>query len=324
LSDAAAALEVFAVAPHALGGVRLRCGAGPERDAWLDALRRLLPPSMPWRRLPVHIRDDALLGGLDLAATLAGGKPVAQRGLLAQAEGGIVIAAMAERMGVALAARLCAAQDDEARIAVVALDEGSADDERPPPALLDRLALSVASDVALLNVDAQRVALARERWSTVRASDELIEALVAAAAALGVASARASWQALCVARIAAALDGRGEVQADDAALAARLVLAPRATQVPQGDEASEPEPAPPEGGDSASQDNEDKQSPDVDRPLDDRVIAAAQAAIPPGLLALLAAGRAPGPRRGDAGRMGQIAASRQRGRVVGAAARGHG
>jgi magnesium chelatase subunit D len=317
LSDPSAALEVFAVAPHALGGVRVRCGAGPEREAWLDALRRLLPVAMPWRRLPVHIRDDALQGGLDLAATLASGKAVAQRGLLAQAEGGIVVAAMAERMSVALAARLCAVLDDQARIAVVALDEGRDDDEAPPPALLDRLALWVAPDSSALTVDTSRVMQARERWQAVRASDELIEALVAAAAALGVASSRASWQALCVARIAAALDGRSDVQPEDAALAARLVLAPRATRAPQASDESAPEPPPPDNSNDTSQE-EDDDNADTDRPLDDRVIAAALAAIPPGLLALLAAGRTPGPRRGDAGRMGQITASRQRGRVIGA------
>ncbi len=305
------------MAPHALGGVRLRCGAGPERDAWLDALRSLLPAATPWRRLPVQTRDDALLGGLDLAATLAGGKPVAQRGLLAQADGGIVVGAMAERMSVALAARLCAALDDGARIAVIALDEGAADDEAPPPALLDRLALFVVPDAAAPSVDGQCVHAAQERWREVSASDELIEALVAAAAALGVASSRASWQALCVARIAAALDGRREVQAEDAALAARLVLAPRATRAPQASEEPAPEPPPPPDANDDAQ-SEDDQSADSDRPLDDRVIAAALAAIPPGLLALLAAGRTTGPRRGDAGRMGQNTASRQRGRVIGA------
>jgi magnesium chelatase subunit D len=318
-SDASAALHLFAVAPHALGGVRLCCGAGPERDAWLDGLRSLLPASTPWRRLPVHIRDEALLGGLDLAATLAAGKPVAERGLLAQAGGGIVVAAMAERMSMALAARLCAALDDGARIAVVALDEGAADDEAPPPALLDRLALFVRPDAAALDVNAQRVQGARACWRDVHAGDDLIEALVAAAAALGVASSRANWQALCVARIAAALDGRGEVKAEDAALAARLVLAPRATRAPQASEESTPEPPPQNESDDPSQEDDDKASADQsDRPLDDRVIAAALAAIPPGLLALLAAGRAPISRRGDAGRMGQASASRQRGRVIGA------
>jgi magnesium chelatase subunit D len=320
VSDASIALEIFAVAPHTLGGVRLRCGAGPERDAWLGAVRLLLPASMPWRRLPVHTRDDALLGGLDLAATLASGKPVAQRGLLAQAEGGIVVCAMAERMDVALAARLCAALDDGARISVIALDEGAADDETPPPALLDRLSLWVRPEAAVVEVNAQRVPAASERWREVGASHDVIEALVAAAAALGVASSRANWQALCVARIAAALDGRADVQAEDAALAARLVLAPRATRAPQASEEPAPEaPPPPNESDDPSQEDDDNASADQsDRPLDDRVIAAALAAIPPGLLALLAAGRAPGPRRGDAGRVGQNTASRQRGRVIGA------
>jgi magnesium chelatase subunit D len=317
LSNASAALEVFAVAPHALGGVRLRCSAGPEREAWLDALRRVLPAPMPWRRLPVQIRDEALLGGLDLAATLAAGKPVAERGLLAQAAGGIVVAAMAERMSVALAARLCAALDEDAGIAIIALDEGVADDDAPPPALLDRLALVALPDASPIRVDANRVERAREHWRGVQACDALIEALVAAAAALGVPSARASWQALCVARIVAALDGRDDMSADDAALAARLVLAPRATRAPQANEESAPEPPPPDA-DSDAADNEDAQSANVDRPLDDRVIAAALAAIPPGLLALLAAGRTAGPRRGDAGRMGQNTTSRQRGRVIGA------
>jgi magnesium chelatase subunit D len=318
LSDATAALEVFAVAPHALGGVRLRSGAGPERDAWLAALRELLPSSMPWRRLPVHTRDEALLGGLDLAATLASGKPVAERGLLAQAEGGVVVAAMAERMSVALAARLSAALDDDACIAVVALDEGAADDETPPPALLDRLALCVEPDASAIDIEANRIVQARQHWRLVRTSDALIEALVTAAAALGVSSARASWQALCVARIAAALDGRDDMQAEDAALAARLVLAPRATRAPQAGEENTPEPPPPPEADNDDATNDDDQSADMDRPLDDRVIAAALAAIPPGLLALLAAGRSAGPRRGDAGRMGQNTASRQRGRVIGA------
>jgi magnesium chelatase subunit D len=212
---------------------------------------------------------------------------------------------------------LCAALDDGARIAVIALDEGSTDDEAPPPALLDRLALFVVPEAAAVDVNAQCVYAARERWREVSASDQLIEALVGAAAALGVASSRASWQALCVARIAAALDGRGEVQAEDAALAARLVLAPRATRAPQASEESAPEPPPPNESDDTSQE-EDNDNADLDRPLDDRVIAAALAAIPPGLLALLAAGRTAGPRRGDAGRMGQNTAARQRGRVIGA------
>jgi len=317
VSNASVALLVFAVAPHALGGVRLRCGAGPEREQWLRALRALLPQALPWQHLPLHGSDDALLGGLDLAATLATGKPVAERGLLARAQGGIVVAAMAERLTAGRAARLAAALDD-AQLAIVALDEGIDDDEQPPPSLLDRLALWVLPEREAPPADAEGVARARAQWRQVAADDATVGALVAAAAALGVASSRAQWQALCVARIAAALAGRNAVLAEDAALAARLVLAPRATRLPPPPAEAEP-PPPPDAHDAATPppDHADDEHSTADEPLDERVLAAAQAAIPPGLLALLAAGRPGGARRGEAGRVGELARSRQRGRVVG-------
>jgi len=154
MSPDAAAFALFAVAPQALGGVRLRARAGPARDAWLAALRDALPPSMPWLRLPAQLGDDALHGGLDLAATLAAGRPVRHTGVLARARAGVLVAAMAERMTVALAARLCGALDDDdgdasaARgLALVMLDEGIGADEAPPAALLDRVGLHVRLEV---------------------------------------------------------------------------------------------------------------------------------------------------------------------------------
>jgi magnesium chelatase subunit D len=310
------ALAVFAVAPQALGGVRLRALAGPERDAWLSGLHSLLPAALPWRRMPSHINDEALLGGLDLAATLARGRPVMQPGLLAQAAGGIVVAAMAERIGPPLASRLASALDVDAGLALVALDEGIDDDEAPPASVLDRLALHVQPDREQAAPDRHAVERARAAWPAVRVDDALIEALVAAAASLGIGSARAACHAVTVARIAAALDGRTQATADDAALAARLVLAPRATRLPPtADDAPPPEPPPA----SPSDDQPGNDEQNADPPLDERVIEAALAAIPPGLLALLAAGRATGPRRGDAGRVGQATRSQQRGRPIGAA-----
>jgi magnesium chelatase subunit D len=106
------------------------------------------------------------------------------------------------------------------------------------------------------------------------------------------------------ARAAAALAGRDEVSEADAALAARLVLAPRATQMPAS------EPAEGEAGEASANegagadpppDTNGGEQPESDGPsLDDIVLAAAQAAIPPGLLARLklaggsARARAPG------------------------------
>jgi magnesium chelatase subunit D len=322
--SAAVAAAVFATAPVALGGARLRARAGPARDAWLAAVRTALPADHPWSRLPSHADDAALLGGLDLAATLSAGHAVRSRGLLARSAGGVLVAAMAERIASGTAARLCAALDDadpDARCALIALDEGDLErDEAPPASLLDRLALHVEpadTDDWALDVDA--IAWARSHWRAVALGDAAIEALVATADALGVASLRAPLQAATVARIVAALDGHDTV--DDAALAtaARLVLAPRATRLPPAEAAPESEPPPPPPETDAPPDTDADDANASDTPLEDRVLDAARAAIPPGLLALLLAGRERGARSGDAGRSGQSTASKARGRVIGSA-----
>ena len=247
---------LFAVDPCGLGGVALRASASPTRDEWLALLKQLLPLGTPLRRVPLNINDSALLGGLDLGATLNAGRPIAQQGLLAHADGGVVLLAMAERLPLNTAARLAAVLDTQevalqrdglalklpARLGVVALDEGMADDEQVPAALLDRLAFLVGLEKAEPDDEgadwqAQDIALARDLLPRISVSDEIVQALCAAALALGVYSLRASIFALRAARCAAALDGLLEVNEAHTALAARLVLAPRATQLPsvQGD-----------------------------------------------------------------------------------------
>jgi magnesium chelatase subunit D len=283
--------------------------------------------------MPLHIDDDRLLGGLDLAASLAAARPVAQRGLLAEADGGVLVAAMAERLEPGTVARLAAAIDTgqvqlardglagayPARFGVVALDEGL-DDERSAPALGERLAFHLDLPARLDDddgPDAAAVARARHGLGGVRCDDEVLEALCATAAALGVDSARAALQALRVARAAAALDGAAVVGADHAALAARLVLAPRATRLPapppsEAEAEAEAEPPPPSNDEADAE----AQAPQ-DGPLEDRVLAAAQAAIPAGLLAALAAGdlRRAAP---SAGRAGAWRRAATRGQPLGA------
>ena len=101
VGDAATVAALLAVDPSGLGGVALRASAGSERDQWLGLLKQLLPANTPFRRIPLHINDTALLGGLDLGATLHAGRPMAQQGVLAQSDGGMVLLAMAERCAVA-------------------------------------------------------------------------------------------------------------------------------------------------------------------------------------------------------------------------------
>jgi magnesium chelatase subunit D len=335
-ADAALAAALFAIDPAGVGGVVVRGHPGPVRERWLALLGELLPPGTALRRLPVHVGDARLLGGLDLAATLRAGRPVAERGLLAEADGGVVLAAMAERMTPATAARLAAVIDAgevalerdgfglrlPARFGVVALDEGVAEDERVPAALADRLGCCVdlngigAREIASAP-DRAAVAAARARVGAVRADDAIVAALCAAALRLGIDSLRVARLALRTACAAAALRGAPQVDETDAAAAARLVLAPRAAVLP----AVEPE-APVDTDDPADADAAEPpigEDPAAlgERPLEDRVLAAAQAAIPPDLLArlrLAAAGRA---RARAAGRAGALQRAAQRGRPAG-------
>jgi magnesium chelatase subunit D len=409
--DAATIAALLAVDPVGLGGVALRGPAGPQRDAWLSLLRRLLPEGTALRRVPLHATDTALLGGLDLGATLHAGRPIARAGILAQADGGVVVLAMAERMGADAAARFCAVLDTQeirlerdgltqrtpARVGIVAFDEGVSDDEQLAAALLERLAFrlvltgadasngvmhpsdvgagagnsgplhpgdaaSAGADPGAPTIDwtADEVAQARTLLAQVETDGAAVQALCAAAWTLGVDSLRAPVFALRVARAAAALAGCTQVEEEHIALAARLVIAPRATRVPSPDDlgseedavppdsaqqeptphdpptAQEPPNAPPPQAEASpnTQDNasqtdqfsqdpndhlpEDPTTPAQQRALEERVLEAAQAAIPSGLLAALKIAEAARAKAPSAGRAGALHKSQLRGRPIGA------
>ncbi len=329
--DAMLATALFAVDPAGVAW-QVKSAAGPARDALLAMLRASLPAGTPVRRCPLGIGDDRLLGGLDLAATLARGRRVAQHGLLAEASGGVLILPMAERLTRETAARLCPVLDtgelcterdgvalrDAARLGVMLLDE-SVEDEAPPAALLERAAFRTLLDGVPATVPAHdlaaRVTAAVRLLPQVRSDLRIIEALCEAAQALGIVSLRAPMMALRVARAAAALDGRIAVEDQDAALAARLVLAWRATRLPAAMSEPERQPEPEPASDAAPEQEQpppdhDAQAPGLrpeDQPdaqdlagsqdpadarnqadppdaLADRVLEAVQAAMPADLL----------------------------------------
>ena len=356
-ADAALVAALLAVDPAGLGGVALRAPAGPLRDAWLALLRHCLPAETPLHRVPLHATDAALLGGLDLAATLHAGRPVAQQGLLARSDGGVLLLAMAERVGAGVASHLSAVLDTQvvalerdgltqrrpARLALVALDEGDSEEEQMPATLLDRLAFQLPLQAAASDDDTPvdwtraEVADARARLAQVVVPESVVQALCAASLVWGVNSMRAPLLAVRVARAAAALSGMLEAEEVHASLAARLVLAPRATRVPappaeEADAATDDTP-PPETQDAAPEEpdaaeaqqndqdksQEDDKEEDKEAPgtLDDRLIEAVRAAIPPGLLAALQMGQARQARAAAAGRSGELMKNQNRGRPVG-------
>ena len=371
LADAATVAALLAVDSVGLGGVALRSSPSVRRDKWLGLLKELLPPDVPFRRIPLNINDTALLGGLDLGATLHACRPVAQQGVLAQSDGGMVLLAMAERLSAGTAARLAAVLDTHevaierdsltvrrpARLGMVALDEGVADDEKLSAALLDRLAFHMVFDGSTDKDDSQddvswqvaEVLKARILLPSVVASDETLQALCAAALALGIDSLRVPLLALRAARAAAALSGLTEVCEEHVAVAARLVLAPRAIRLPASPPVEETEKGDSQGQDSQEQDKQnsptppkpEKSPPDTsasdssdtaddtltnEEPLDsdtgssliESVLEAAQAAIPPGLLSALKLGEAARLRAQAAGRSGAAQKSQTRGRPLGA------
>jgi magnesium chelatase subunit D len=304
--DHTLALALLAVDPG-LGGVVLRGSPGVERDSCLALLRGLLPFS-PWRRLPLHVTPTRLSGGEDLAATIAAGRHVKAPGLLAEVEGGVLIAASAERMQAVTAALLATFMDGSGRTRLVVLDEGHGD-EAAPGRLLDRCAFSFTPSVAG-SVAPAAITAARQRLASIRPEDDQLNALCGATLLCGIASVRASMLAISAACAHAALAGRERLEADDLAAAGRLVLAWRARCLPaeQVQEQEQEKEAP---------DEEDKTSDTpTEQGLTDMTVEAVRAALPANLLAQLAKAS---PSRAMAGQRSETVSRvrSQRGRVAG-------
>jgi magnesium chelatase subunit D len=342
--DLAVAVALFAVDPFGLGGMVLRAGVGPHRDQICSWVRSLLSSQGPVLHLPLHITDDGLLGGLSLGATLQRGRAVVEHGLLARANGGVVMVAMAERLGTQVTSHLCVALDRgeiaverdgiaarvPCRLGIVALDEGI-EDEGAPAALCDRLAFRLDLTAPETHArfddepDPARVSEARVLLPNVELNGEVIDALCRAAAALGVMSLRAPLLAAAAARAHAALEGRTRVEEADAVVASRLVLGPRANRLPEEVVETEQDRTlgPPEGGESAQPSGADEanhSTPADSVPsgaLAEIVLHAAKSAVPAGLLDALALGRERRPVASRAGSAGALRGSTTGGRPCG-------
>lgn len=301
LADAAIAL--LGVAPEALGGA-LVVGGALECERWLAAARTVRGDA-PWRRMPVGLTDDRLVGGLDVGASLARGGRVLSRGLLAEADGGTIALPRAADASVAVASALARALDDgvvrlerdglsgehDAALCVLAA-AGPEEQEHVPAALRERLALVVTLPCGYepgIDGDARADSGAHARIPLPR---DAAAALVDAAVALGVESPRAPLLAGRAARASAALDQRVRVTDADLALAVRLVLAPRATRLPAQpgdtpDVVPDDAPRPAEGSAPPQRDSSSDGDGDTAAPppgAAELLIDAARAALPAALL----------------------------------------
>lgn len=310
VSDAELALQIFVSNPSLFGGIVLR-GDGPVRDEMVAFARNAIGRFGPVAKIPSNVDSERLLGGLDLTATLATGHGVMRAGLLESAAGGAVIMPMAERVQANVAAHIAQAMDG-GDVAAILLDDSQEADETPPTVLTERMAFYC--DVAALRSFVGDGALTPIAFSSVQPlTDEQLHAIAATSAALGIVSVRALIFANSAARAHAALNGRTQAVDEDIAAAVRLVLAPRATQMPQMEPPS-PEPEEEPQDNEPDDSSEDRNLEDID--LEDIMLEAAAAAIPKHILDQIDGATKRGG-KGQGGKSGQKQKSAMRGRPLG-------
>lgn len=253
-------LALAALMPSRLGGVLVEA-ASPDASAHLtQQLSGWMTGGGRAVRLPPGISDDALLGGLDLAATLAAGRPVIQPGLLSAADGRCLVIPMAERLPRQIAAQISRVLDcsivmteregvscsTPSTFAALLLSDPAEASETVPEILNARIAFRLPG--AFLPAQwaplfsAQDICEARDRAPAVDLPDPFIEAMAAACETLGIADPRVLAFACASMRGLAALSGEPCVQEAHAEQAASLVLGARAAPQMEMDQPPQPPP----------------------------------------------------------------------------------
>ena len=232
---------------------------------------------------------------------------------------------------------------------VIALDESLDDDAPLGKALQERLGIwldlkdLVPSDIQAISIDAldtdaqaidvqlsdAHLQKMRTCMSTLQWTHDQALAMCATAQGFGIDSLRIPSLALRVACCHAALNLRSELDNEDLEFAARRVLAPRATQWPsenpeestaESKEEQPPEPNAEDNKPTSEQESDDAppeapSSEPTAEDLQEMMVAAALASLPPGVLdsLLTQAGRNQG---NTSGRSGQFKTGSQRGRPL--------
>jgi magnesium chelatase subunit D len=87
--DARLALILNAIEPRC-GGVLFAGEKGSGKTVLARLFGKLLPEGTPFVTLPLNVTEEALVGAIDIEATVSTGKKVVQRGLLSKAHGGVL------------------------------------------------------------------------------------------------------------------------------------------------------------------------------------------------------------------------------------------
>lgn len=278
--DALLAARLLKAGGPALGGLWLKARAGGVRDAYLDHLKSSLCSTRSWTRVPSSVSHSALVGSIDIPATARTGRVVVLPGLLARADGSVLLLPMAERMEAATAAlignaleigrvrsRTGSANRDvltESRFQVIAIDESASDEERVPAALADRLGLIVdLSTISWSQVQLpDAVSHNPTHWRAVEIGDQLMGLLSGIACAAGRPSLRTLRHLATVTRLLSALEDRATAEESDAVTALRLCLGLRLeVQPPEADEPQPEDTQQPDGNQDQGEAQEPENNP---------------------------------------------------------------
>ncbi|PIV23473.1 MAG: magnesium chelatase [Deltaproteobacteria bacterium CG03_land_8_20_14_0_80_45_14] len=87
--DAKLAL-ILNVSDTRCGGVLFIGEKGSGKSTLARFFKNILPEDMPFVEMPLNVTEEALLGGIDIEATIKAGKRIIQKGILSRADGGVV------------------------------------------------------------------------------------------------------------------------------------------------------------------------------------------------------------------------------------------
>lgn len=281
LSDSTWVAGLMALCGSALGGAVV---AEDVSEDFIVAYAKAAGPAGALRSVPSSLAADALTGSIDLASTLALGKPVMTPGLLtAQPR---LLVRRAERLDISCSSIIAQALDRNELILIAIMDLN--DPDAALSAKLEARLPFCVTTAAEPFWTAAHIAQAKEFMSVENMNAALIKELCVVAFSIGIESPRIVLETLSAARGIAALKQLSGVDADSMALAARLVLAHRARHLPTPEQPEDVEDkqqpqAPPEA--EKTENNEPPNAADTEV-----ILEAIKSALPSQLLQMLGEG----------------------------------
>ncbi|NEX14143.1 MAG: magnesium chelatase ATPase subunit D [Prosthecochloris sp.] len=291
------AMMLLAVDPS-LGGVVVPAAVGSGKSTLARAFSGIVSEDTPFVELPLNVTEDRLIGGVDLEATLVQGKRVVQHGVLSKAHQGVLYV---DSLSLLDSSAVSHVMDAMSRGAVLVEREGLSEvhaskfmligtydpsDGDVRMGLLDRVGMIVPFttqndyrarklivNCVLGKRDAEDtddelkmlrglIEAAKEQLPLVSMTKEQMQGLIQSAVSLGVEGNRADIFAIKAALASAALAQRTDVDEDDLKLALKLVLVPRATQMPPQEEEVMDDMPPDEDMPPDSPESEDQDAPE--------------------------------------------------------------